>query len=221
MIPVTQTKVVVRNSNNDIIVNGNCYAAAIASMLEVPITEVPNIEMFFGTSFDHEWLMNAWLKEKHNVKIDFAEEYEIFHVDFITNEAPEVWALLENDFYFGIGPSSRGVNHICIYKAGRLIHDPHPTREGLLRLERLEKIVPLVEGESQVAKSTDIASLRETILSYYTLNARLSEELRIKNEEIELYRKTLVRLRDHDKKNNFGVIAVAIDAVLAEFKVTL
>ena len=40
MIPVTQTKVVVRNSEDKIIVNGNCWAAAIASILELPLTEV-------------------------------------------------------------------------------------------------------------------------------------------------------------------------------------
>lgn len=45
MTPVTQTKVVVKNSKGNTVVNGNCYAAAIASMLDVPITEVPNIEV--------------------------------------------------------------------------------------------------------------------------------------------------------------------------------
>lgn len=61
MTPVTQTKVVVKNSKGNTVVNGNCYAAAIASMLDVPITEVPNIEVFFGTTFDYKWLMNGQL----------------------------------------------------------------------------------------------------------------------------------------------------------------
>lgn len=82
MTPVIQTKVVVRNSKGEIVVNGNCYAAAIATMLDLPITEVPNIEVFFGTSFDYKWLMNAWLRERHGVKIDWAEEYDIFHSEF-------------------------------------------------------------------------------------------------------------------------------------------
>ena len=47
MIPVTQTKVSVIKSTGETVVYGNCYAAAIASMLELPITEVPNVEVLF------------------------------------------------------------------------------------------------------------------------------------------------------------------------------
>ncbi len=37
MIPVTQTKVVVKNSKDEMVVRGNCFAAAIASIMELPI----------------------------------------------------------------------------------------------------------------------------------------------------------------------------------------
>lgn len=47
MIPVTQTKIVIKDVNGNRVVHGNCYAACIASILEVPITEVPNVEVFF------------------------------------------------------------------------------------------------------------------------------------------------------------------------------
>ena len=35
------------------------------------------------------------------------------------------------------------VSHICIFKNGKLIHDPHPTKEGLKTIEyfqTLEKV---------------------------------------------------------------------------------
>ncbi len=161
MTPVIQTKVVVRNSKGDIVVNGNCYAAAIASMLDLPITEVPNIEVFFDTSFDYKWLMNAWLREKHKMKIDWAEEYEIFHIEFedgqrYDEEANKIRLRLGDDCYLAYGPSVRGVSHICIYQGGEMIHDPHPTGEGLVKVEGLQKIIPLLEGEAATAPKSPI-----------------------------------------------------------------
>ena len=47
MVPVTQTKISVFNSAGEYVVYGNCYAAAIASLLELPISEVPNIEVLY------------------------------------------------------------------------------------------------------------------------------------------------------------------------------
>jgi hypothetical protein len=156
MTPVIQTKVVVKNSKDEIVVHGNCYAAAIASMLDLPITQVPNIEVFFDTSFDFKWLMNAWLREKHNMKIEWAEEFEIFHEGFEEgdryDDAANARRLeLSDEIYLAIGPSPRGVSHVCIYQGGEMIHDPHPTGEGLLKVESFQKIVPLEAGESKVA----------------------------------------------------------------------
>jgi hypothetical protein len=65
MIPVTQTKVVVKNSSGDTVVRGNCFAAVVASLLEVPITEVPNVEVLFDVD-GVSWygVMDAWIKSK-------------------------------------------------------------------------------------------------------------------------------------------------------------
>lgn len=49
MIPVTQTKVVVKNSKGEMVVRGNCMAAVVASILDLPIDSVPNIETLFNT----------------------------------------------------------------------------------------------------------------------------------------------------------------------------
>lgn len=145
MTPVTQTKVVVKNSAGEIVVNGNCYAAAIASMLDLPIDQVPNVEVFFPWSEqDDHWnkIMNQWLELK-GYKIGPAPEYGVFHDD--QHYAEGTAAALYNDIYLASGPSARGVNHICIYQAGNLVWDPHPTREGLTEvkwLEKIEKIIP-------------------------------------------------------------------------------
>ncbi len=155
MTPVIQTKVVVRNTNGDIVVNGNCYAAAIASLLDLPISEVPNVEVFFKWAPENrawEEVMNKWL-ELMGYRIEDASEFRIFHSEIIDKEfnegavkfnIPEERNKLRGQYYLVSGDSPRGVKHICIYQDGKLIHDPHPTNEGIqnhLWFEKLTKIL--------------------------------------------------------------------------------
>lgn len=137
MIPVTQTKVVVNDSQGNMIVRGNCYPAVIASLLELPIQDVPNIEVLyemqtiswkevldgFLAHFGYKIVENGYLKHFSTMS-DIQEEYK-------------------DRYYMVTGPSVRGVNHIVIYQNGKMVFDPHPTREGIVRedyFEILEKI---------------------------------------------------------------------------------
>lgn len=150
MIPVTQTKVNVNNSEGETVVYGNCFAAVIASMLEVPITEVPNVEVFFHMN-DITWcqVMDTWLKSK-GWEHSGDNRYRCFHSGMITDEteleqAPALCEQLKDNYYFVVGKSPRGINHVCIYQNGKMVWDPHPSREGLVTteyFESLEKIQP-------------------------------------------------------------------------------
>lgn len=153
MNKVWQTKVVVRNSDDDIVVNGNCYAAAIASMMELPIEQVPNVEVLFNMSdkdkFFWDDVMNKWLNNR-NYNIQDASEFRIFHPEIfepefkehgLTFNIAEERKKLKDQFYFCEGPSKRGVFHICIYQNGQLVHDPHPTNEGLVTVNYFKKLV--------------------------------------------------------------------------------
>jgi hypothetical protein len=144
MIPVTQTKVVVKNSKGEWVIRGNCYAAAIASMLEVPITEVPNVETLFdigGTLWAE--VMHAFLT--HNGwELMTNEDFRVFHDDNHGAELGQRGAMLDyckDKYYFVSGDTIRGIKHICIYKNGELVHDPHPTKEGLVTLEIFEELI--------------------------------------------------------------------------------
>lgn len=142
MIPVKQTKVVVKNKDGVIVQNGNCYAAAIASMLEVPITEVPNVEVFFPfDSYSWQTLMLEFLRLKgYDLCTDM--RFRIFHRDIIaqkpTEEEARFYMEFKDQYYFAVGKSSRGVNHIVICKCGEIIHDPHPSNDGLETFEWFE-----------------------------------------------------------------------------------
>lgn len=39
--------------------------------------------------------------------------------------------LAEDDYYLVSGQSLRGTHHVCVYKDGELVHDPHPSGLGL------------------------------------------------------------------------------------------
>jgi len=144
MIPVTQTKVVVKNSAGDWVVHGNCYAAVIASMLELPITEVPNVEVLFHVD-DYLWntVMDSFLMHK-GYELSCDDRYKVFHPELqIHGDAGDVNLLrdeLKDDYYLVSGLSKRGVQHITIYQNGKMVHDPHPTKEGIDTLERFESL---------------------------------------------------------------------------------
>jgi hypothetical protein len=145
MIPVTQTKVVVENSKNEIVQRGNCYAACIASMLEVPITEVPNVEVFYHLDNGyHSEVMLTFLNSK-GWDLCSDDRFAVFHKDLDewTSDDMKNAADLSDQLYLVSGDSPRGVSHICIYKNGLLIHDPHPTKEGLRRIWHYQSIEKL------------------------------------------------------------------------------
>lgn len=148
MIPVTQTKVVVKNSKDELVVRGNCFAACIASIIEKPIEEVPNVETLFhiNSSFWIE-VMLAYL---NSIGWDLCSDdmFKRFHPDLFgydfrgTDENGKIPQYYEykDKYYLVSGKSARGVNHVCIYQNGILIHDPHPTKEGLITLEYFESL---------------------------------------------------------------------------------
>ncbi len=144
MIPVTQTKVVVRNSLNKIIVHGNCYAACIASLLEIPITEVPNIETLFdieGQFFQD--VMTTFLSHK-GFELISDDRFKVFHDENYepTNKTrSELLKDLKDQYYLVSGMSNRDVLHLVIYQNGKMVHDPHPTREGILKIRDFQVLV--------------------------------------------------------------------------------
>lgn len=149
MIPVQQTKVVIKNSKGEMIVRGNCYAACIASIMELPITEVPNVEtlyhidgslwieimLAFTNSKGYDLCSDNMLKRFHPNEtggFDFSGTDE-------NGKIPEYYEY-KDKYYLVSGLSPRGFSHTCIYQNGKLVHDPHPTKEGLITLEDFQTL---------------------------------------------------------------------------------
>ncbi len=145
MIFNTQTKVVVKNSKGEMVVRGNCFAACIASYLDLPITEVPNVEVLFHV--DETYWLEVMLKflESKGYLLVTDDRFKIFHLDKVEADHAIVqeWVHACKDrYYFVTGNSIRGVKHMCIYRNGELLFDPHPSRDGLLT----EEIFEAMEG---------------------------------------------------------------------------
>ncbi len=101
---------------------GNCTEAAVASLLGIPLPPK------FGPSGD---------------VYDFWTDMDAC---FATHG---FWAMRKDGdyqpdgLYLASGPSARGCKHMVVMRAGKLVHDPHPSGAGLLRVEHVWLAVPV------------------------------------------------------------------------------
>jgi hypothetical protein len=131
MKPVRQTKFSLFYSDGTRYSYGNCLVACIASWLDLPIDEVPNIYTFYGLDprgknpKDHLWveITNTWLYNKFRMRLRFWSSLE---------DAPDGHLIAR-------GKSFRDKPHTCIYeKKGSDLQpffDPHPTDQFLAKLD--------------------------------------------------------------------------------------
>lgn len=91
---------------------GNCFQAALASVLELPIDDVPHF-MLHG-----DWFLRlqGWLADRG-----------LCYLYDVHPQYSEYWG-----YHLISGLSERGVRHTCVGRAGALVFDPHPSRAGLL-----------------------------------------------------------------------------------------
>jgi len=122
---VTQTLLAGREDG----VPGNCVQAAIATLLGEPIDAVPHFLLWL------EWnhVMVEWLAEKG---------WRIYCR--FTDTIPD-----ERCIVAGVSP--RGVAHVCVAENGRIVWDPHPSRDGLTKIDEAWFIEPIEESERDAA----------------------------------------------------------------------
>lgn len=126
MKPVDQTQFFDKDKGT----NGNCQQAALASLLELPLDDVPNFMEQHKACKGHFWeLFFDFVRSKG------FEPYERY--------ATKDGAPTFRGYYLAYGPSSRGVSHAVVYKDGQLAHDPHPSRDGIKAVETICLLVPL------------------------------------------------------------------------------
>jgi hypothetical protein len=110
--------------------NGNCFAACLASLLDLKLWMVPPFEDMFGRD---EWRnrVKEWLGKMFKMDIIYYDHHK-------TENMPE--------FYIASGKSKRGVYHSVIYSNGVLVHDPHPSNDGIDSVEWVYVLEPTNES---------------------------------------------------------------------------
>jgi hypothetical protein len=102
---------------------GNCTEAAVASILGLDLSEVPD---FRASGVDAFWpSFHRFFR---------ARGFEAFRLE--GNWSPDV-------HYLASGISPRGVHHMVVMRAGALVHDPHPSKAGIAEPEHVWLIVPV------------------------------------------------------------------------------
>jgi hypothetical protein len=99
--------------------HGNCLSAVLASLLHLPIAEVP----LFATPGTWVKDLNAWLRPRglaYCMVADF--EYDAYGIEGLWHEVS--------------GNTHRGndVSHACVAKDGNVVFDPHPDDAGLVKI---------------------------------------------------------------------------------------
>jgi hypothetical protein len=121
MIPVDQTTFGIPG--------GNCFSACVASLLNLPIDDVP---YFMGAE---NWLtaFTEWLRL-----------YSMYPIVFKVNTSPDdTWR--PAGYHILGGQSVRGP-HSVVARGHDIVHDPHPSRSGLILIEDAVVLVPLDPG---------------------------------------------------------------------------
>lgn len=111
---------------------GNCVQAALASLLGLRLTEVPNFVFEHGG----QWFgaFRAWLDSRG---------FDVMRVD------PRCTF---TGYYLVVGESPRGTIHMVVYRDGVLHHDPHPSDGGLRAGSIREVYVLLPQDPSKVLR---------------------------------------------------------------------
>ena len=99
---------------------GNCFAACVASILEIPITEVRHFTD--GESLHWREEINEWLAERGLFFIDVSLNGDI------RDELVRFWGY---HLILGESPRRGDIRHAVVGYKGEIVHDPHPSRAGL------------------------------------------------------------------------------------------
>jgi hypothetical protein len=117
---------------------GNCLSAVIASLLDLPLSDVPN---FVQDHVDHDGETNRqWYWWHRLMAFINSHGWGLHSASLDTHFGEHLWVS-------GKSPRSSGVSHAVIYKDGVMVHDPHPDRLGVLTVENVHGLHRLDDAD--------------------------------------------------------------------------
>lgn len=137
---------------------GNCLQAAVASLMDLPLNEVPHFvaDRRPGPS---PWLAMRTFARQHGVDFGWCP---------VTPEYADTLAALrseardaENEFRYCLaaGESPRGTRHVVVWDLADddLAHDPHPSGAGLVTRDRIEWLTPPYDPDPETQYAEALA----------------------------------------------------------------
>lgn len=106
---------------------GNCFSACVASILGLPISEVP---YFMGEPGEPGGKWAGRLSEFLRPRGYYALH---FNIDPERLDREVLWP---EGYFIRCGKSARG-DHAVVAKGAEVVHDPHPSRAGLLSTDAM------------------------------------------------------------------------------------
>lgn len=107
---------------------GDCLSACVASIFELPLSEVPNFHPL-GKELTKEKRDQLFWENFRLFVISLG--YRLIRVEFADGQfTPEEFP---SCYMIASGPSPRNKDkgHAVVYYEGEMIHDPHPRKEGI------------------------------------------------------------------------------------------
>jgi len=118
---------------------GNCYAACLASLLEVDLSDIPAPDAGDFDSWDNYWpKLHRWAVERGFFIVDANGVGEEGRTSFVSSAAYG-----GGGYWIASGPGPRGVFHAVVMRDLEMVHDPHPDRAGLEKITSVSVLVPL------------------------------------------------------------------------------
>jgi len=120
---------------------GNCVEACIATLLGIPVSQVPDPRRSVAT--DEEALavlpervtaLSDWLHARYGLAAVAGEGASPPGARLLASGVPLFWV--------ASGPSERGLQHAVIYSNLTLLWDPHPDETGLVRVTGWTVLAP-------------------------------------------------------------------------------
>lgn len=119
---------------------GNCMAACFATILGVPIDELPDLHALHADGKSWMNALNTYLVRHHD---RLYVETQAIYTPFIRPST--------DDLHLINGGSPRGVEggHSVVGRGGSQYFDPHPSRDGLTSIETYGLLIPATDWHRQ------------------------------------------------------------------------
>lgn len=113
---------------------GNCWAACLSSLLEIPIKDCLDVNSLPENTH--------WAEATQEFLSEFGLDYEVYNYTI----PPKGYSIM-------IGRSPRGeYGHSCIAFNGKLFHDPHPSNAGVVNVSQFWALIPAAPKKEEWKK---------------------------------------------------------------------